>query len=360
MEYVSHTIEPVATEPRDWTGGFDTVIVTSQTAVERIARDAAHAEAFGAVLESATLIAVGEATAELLRLHGYEPDDVAAGSARSVLEGLSASAAGRRVLWPSGAEASLDLVSLLGERGARVRRVVLYRKQPTPQGPGLSAEVLVRRPAAFCATSPAAADWLFAGLTPEAARAIAGNAGRGAGLHDARTALGAGCRARPCRPRGPLPQRRHASRAACQRLGRALGCCSDVTISGDPPPPAPANARTARPRPGDAPFGRSLRRASLRSERPGPARADRLASGSRAHVARRGGGGGPAICGRSASRPSFCSDSPSGRTRRAARPGTMRQPFNPAIRRDPAAPRRRWSSSPTSASTSTPRTATAA
>jgi len=126
MEYVSHTIEPVATEPADWAGGFDTVIVTSQTAVERIARDAAHTEAFRSVLESASLIAVGEATAELLRLHGYAPDDVAAGSARSVLEGLSESAAGRRVLWPSGAEASLDLVSLLGERGARVRRVVLW------------------------------------------------------------------------------------------------------------------------------------------------------------------------------------------------------------------------------------------
>ncbi len=172
MEYVSHTIEPVATEAADWTGGFDTVIVTSQTAVERIARDAAHTEAFRSVLESARLVAVGEATAELLRLHGYAPDDVAAGSARSVLEGLSESAAGRSVLWPSGAEASLDLVSLLGERGARVRRVVLYRKRPTPQGPGLSAEVLVRNPSAFCATSPAAADWLFAGLTPEAAEQL--------------------------------------------------------------------------------------------------------------------------------------------------------------------------------------------
>ena len=59
MEYVSHTIEPVATEPADWAGGFDTVIVTSQTAVERIARDAAHTEAFRSVLESA-------ATADLL------------------------------------------------------------------------------------------------------------------------------------------------------------------------------------------------------------------------------------------------------------------------------------------------------
>ncbi len=30
----------------------------------------------------------------------------------------------------------------------------------------------MRSPAAFCATSPAAADWLFAGLTPEAAEQL--------------------------------------------------------------------------------------------------------------------------------------------------------------------------------------------
>ncbi len=172
MEYVSHTIEPVVSEPADWAGGFDTVIVTSQTAVERIARDAAHSEALRAVLESASLVAVGEATAELLELQGFQPDRVAAGSARSILEGLSESVAGRRVLWPSGEEASLDLSALLRERGADVRRIVLYRKRPAAQGPGLSAEILVREPAAFCTTSPAAADWLFAGLSPEAAERL--------------------------------------------------------------------------------------------------------------------------------------------------------------------------------------------
>jgi len=172
IEYVSHTIEPVASRPADWSGGFDTVIVTSQTAVERVARDAAHAEALRAVLESATLVAVGEATAELLELQGFAPDRVAAGSARSIFEGLSESVAGRRVLWPCGEEVSLDLSALLRERGAEVRRIVLYRKRPTAQGPGLSAEVLVREPAAFCATSPAAAEWLFEGLSPEAAERL--------------------------------------------------------------------------------------------------------------------------------------------------------------------------------------------
>jgi uroporphyrinogen-III synthase len=172
LEYVSHTIEPVASDPAAWTGPFDTVVVTSQTAVEQIARDAPRAEALRVILESASLVAVGDATAELLQLQGFAPDLVAAGSARSIFEHLSESVAGKRVLWPSGEEASLDLTALLEARGAEVRRIVLYRKRPTAQGPGVSAEVLARRPRAFCATSPAAADWLFDGLLPEAANSL--------------------------------------------------------------------------------------------------------------------------------------------------------------------------------------------
>jgi uroporphyrinogen-III synthase len=172
LEYVSHTIEPVAAEASAWSGRFDTVIVTSQTAVECIARDAAHAEAFRAAVDSASLVAVGEATAELLELQGYPPDRVAGGSGRSVLEGLADSAAGRKILWPSGEDASIDLATLLRQKGADVRRVVLYRKRAARQGPGLSAEILARRPAAFCATSPAAAEWLFDGLTAEAAERL--------------------------------------------------------------------------------------------------------------------------------------------------------------------------------------------
>ena len=170
LEYVSHTVEPVNSDPAEWSGTFDTVIVTSQTAVEQIARDAPRAEALRSILATADLVAVGEATAELLQLQGFSPDRVAAGSARSILENLAVNVAGRRVLWPSGEEVSLDLVSLLRERGAEVRRIILYRKTPTALGPGLSAEVLARRPAAFCATSPAAADWLFQGLVAEAAQ----------------------------------------------------------------------------------------------------------------------------------------------------------------------------------------------
>lgn len=172
IEYVSHAIEPVAVSPGQWSGVWDTVVVTSQTAVERIARDASQADALRRALENGSLVAVGEATAQALRRQGLPPDVVAAGSARSILEGLSASLAGSRVLWPCGEEASLDLARLLQERGAQVTRLVLYRKRAVAPNPGLSAEILERRPAAFCATSPAAADWIFAGLTGEAAERL--------------------------------------------------------------------------------------------------------------------------------------------------------------------------------------------
>jgi uroporphyrinogen III methyltransferase / synthase len=172
VEYVSHEIEPVAPAPAEWSAGWDTVIVTSQIAVERIARDASHADPLRRALEHGTLVAVGEATAQALRRYGLTPDVIAAGSARSMLESLSTSLAGQHVLWPCGEDASLDLARLLEERGARVTRLVLYRKRTVPPDPGLSSEILERRPVAFCATSPAAADWIFAGLSCDAAERL--------------------------------------------------------------------------------------------------------------------------------------------------------------------------------------------
>lgn len=172
VEYVSHSVEPVAPAPGAWSGKWDTLIITSQTAVEQIVRDAGVLEVVREGLERGSLVAVGEATAESLRVHGLSPDSVARGSARSMLEGLAASLAGSRVLWPCGEDASVELDLLMKERGADVRRLVLYRKRPAPVNPGLSAEILERPPASFCATSPAAADWLFVGLLDPAARQL--------------------------------------------------------------------------------------------------------------------------------------------------------------------------------------------
>lgn len=173
-EYVSHAVEPVAPAASEWTQPWDTVIVTSQTAVEQIARDARNADVLRRGLETGTLVAVGEATADALRQHGLQPDRVAAGSARSMLEGLSSTLSGRRVLWPCGEDASVDLSELLQERGARVKKLVLYRKRPAPANPALSAEVVERPLAAFCTTSPAAAQWLFDSLTEAAAERLRG------------------------------------------------------------------------------------------------------------------------------------------------------------------------------------------
>ncbi len=167
-EYVSHTVEPIAPVASEWSAAWDTVIVTSQTAVEQITRDATNADVLRRGLETGTLVAVGEATADALRQHGLPPDHVAAGSARSMLEGLASTLSGSRVLWPCGEDASVDLAEPLRERGAHVRRLVLYRKRPAAANPALSAEIVERPPAAFCATSPAAAEWLFGGLSEEA------------------------------------------------------------------------------------------------------------------------------------------------------------------------------------------------
>ena len=225
IEYVSHTIEPVASDPADWSGGFDTVIVTSQTAVERIARDAADAEALRAVLESASLVAVGEATAELLELQGFPPDRVAAGSARSILEGLSESVAGRRVLWPCGEEASLDLSALLRERGAR-----RAPDRPLPQAShGAGARPLGRGPGAR-------AGRVLRDLSGRRRLALRGPEPRGrasgcARLPPSRSATPRSSGSRPRRRDGPrragsaLSKRGDAPRAACQPARDAAIVC---------------------------------------------------------------------------------------------------------------------------------------
>jgi uroporphyrinogen-III synthase len=64
------------------------------------------------------------------------------------------------------------LPEALVARGARVTRLDVYRKTPAPADPGLDREILKRPFSAFCATSPAAAAWLFSGRTEPAAQRL--------------------------------------------------------------------------------------------------------------------------------------------------------------------------------------------
>lgn len=168
VEKVSHAIQPIDPPEELFEGPFDLAVFTSQIAVERVAADPGRLEALRRGTAGGRIAAVGEATAEALSASGIPCPLTARGSAESVLEMLPRTLDGWRVLLPCGEDASEELPEGLRQRGAQGIRAVLYRKVALPRDEGLSAEILERPFAAFCATSPSAARWLFDGL-PEAA-----------------------------------------------------------------------------------------------------------------------------------------------------------------------------------------------
>ena len=168
VERVSHTLEPLippsaAGEPADL------AIFTSQVAVERVTEDPRLAALRSRVERAARVGAVGPATAEALRRHGIEAGIAAEGSAEALLGRLPDRLNGWRVLFPCGEDAAEELPEGLRRRGARVERLAVYRKVPRAREPDLEREIRDRPFAAFCATSPSAAAWLFDGLAEDAA-----------------------------------------------------------------------------------------------------------------------------------------------------------------------------------------------
>ena len=169
VERSSHTIEPVEV-PEDRTGQPpDLVVFTSQVAVERAATDPRLGFLLAAAAKGTRLAAVGPVTADALLRHGARPGITAGGSAEALLEKLPRRLSGWRVVFPCAEDAAEELPAGLRARGARVERLVVYRKIPRPHDPALESEILERPFAAFCTTSPSAVRWLFDGLTPEAA-----------------------------------------------------------------------------------------------------------------------------------------------------------------------------------------------
>lgn len=171
IERVSHTIEsvepPLASVQRP---AF--AIFTSRIAVERVAEDPRLTWIREGVKGASRVLAVGQATAELLRARGIEPGAVAQGSGDDLLESLPTDLTGSRVLLPCGEDAAVGLPERLAQRGATVDRVVVYRKLARPRPTDLEDDILTRPFAAFCATSPAAAGWLLDGLSDAAAEAL--------------------------------------------------------------------------------------------------------------------------------------------------------------------------------------------
>jgi uroporphyrinogen III methyltransferase/synthase len=174
VERASHAIVPVEPVMGALEGPADWVIFTSQVAVERVFGDTGLAPRFRKGSAGAQLVAVGAATGEALASRGAVADLIAGGSAESILERLPADLAGRAVLLPCGEDASPDLPERLRSRGARVNRVVVYRKVANPREAGFESEILERPFAAFCTTSPSAARWLFHDLGDAAATRLRG------------------------------------------------------------------------------------------------------------------------------------------------------------------------------------------
>ena len=169
VERASHSIEPVEVPPSAFDRPADLILFTSQVTVERLLSGGELEARLRAAASGGRVVAVGSATEAALRRHQLPPGIVAGGSGESILERLEARLEGRHVLLPCAEDATLELPDALRSRGATVTRVVVYRKVPAPPDTDLARQIVERPFAAFCASSPSAARWLFADL-PEAAR----------------------------------------------------------------------------------------------------------------------------------------------------------------------------------------------
>jgi uroporphyrinogen-III synthase len=172
LEKTSHSIERLDPDDAVLDAPAHFAIFTSQVAVETLFADPRRAALFRSATAGGRVVAVGAATREALSEQGIAVDIVAEGSGASVLERLPGNLEGKRFLLPCGEDATPELPERLNSRSARVARLVLYRKVPRPRDPGLEREILENPFAAFCATSPSAARWLFGGLGEAATRRL--------------------------------------------------------------------------------------------------------------------------------------------------------------------------------------------
>jgi len=174
LERSSHSIVPCSPEERALDQSADLAVFTSRIAAEMLLGDGRLAPRFRKAMQRGEVVAVGRATAEVLARLGMPPHRVGQGSAQSLLDRLPDSLSGRRVLVPRGEDASPALGRELARRGAEVAPLVLYRKIARPRDADLAVEILRRPLAAFCATAPSAARWLFEDLGPAARERLRG------------------------------------------------------------------------------------------------------------------------------------------------------------------------------------------
>ncbi len=162
VERRTHSIESLSPDPGVLRGRFDLAIFTSRAAVERFFARADLVERL-----PDRVLAVGPATAANLSARISSGVEDGGGSASRVLERLPPRMASARVLLPRGEDASDELPRELAARGAEVALLALYRKIALPYDAALDDEIRSTTLAAFCATSPSAARWLFGGASAD-------------------------------------------------------------------------------------------------------------------------------------------------------------------------------------------------
>lgn len=167
VERVSHTVESLEIDHRGIPARADLAVFSSRIAVDRALADPGSTLA-RCVASADQVFAVGASTEAALRAKGVARASAAGGSARALLCALPDRLEGRTVIFPCGADSLAELPEGLRARGARVIPIVLYRKVARPVDPSLGREILENPFAAFCATAPSAARWLFEGLGPDA------------------------------------------------------------------------------------------------------------------------------------------------------------------------------------------------
>ncbi len=163
VERISHRIEPVRVEQDEVPARVDLVVFTSRVAVDR-ALGVAGSSLARRISEAAQVFAVGPSTEAALRARGFANAVAGGGTAEALLATLPERLDGRTALFPCGDDALNEIPDGLRARGAGVTPVVVYRKVPNPADPSLEREILEKPFAAFCATAPSAAQWLFEGV----------------------------------------------------------------------------------------------------------------------------------------------------------------------------------------------------
>ena len=167
VERVSHVVESLEIDGRGIPARADLAVFSSRIAVDRALLDPGSTLA-RCVAAAGQVFAVGQSTDAALRARGIARTAAAGGSAQALLAALPDRLDGKTVIFPCGADSLPELPEGLRARGARVIPIVLYRKVPNPADSSLDREIVERPFAAFCATAPSAARWLFEGLGPAA------------------------------------------------------------------------------------------------------------------------------------------------------------------------------------------------